>query len=156
MKKQTKQNLKLLIASLFAITALTILIIILLQRGDYGSAEVKNSVNITYQNLTDEEISFFEGVFFQVNPLYLYGQGEIIVTKNITAEGCGDCNGYNIGKGKKIYIKFYKNEEFLKRTISHELIHSYFRSEKGSEDKNHPLHQLIYSLGGQKVAFSTK
>lgn len=150
MNKQTKQNLKLIFASAFALTALVLLIVILVQK-DYGTAEVKNSINITYENLTDKEISFFEGVFFQVNALYLYEQGEIIVTKNITA--CEECTGYNIGKGRKIYIKFYQNEEFLKETISHEFAHTFLRSEKGDEDKNHPLHQIVYDLGRKKVAF---
>ena len=114
--------------------------------------DILSMINITYDGLNQSEIMFFESVFSQINPIYLYENEQIIVVKNIS-EYCDNCEGQNINKGEKIVIKFHRNEDYFKEIISHELLHTYIKFETGSEDKDHPLHRIVYDLGFKNVVF---
>ena len=114
--------------------------------------DIFSMINITYDGLNQNEIMFFESVFSQINPIYLYENEHIIVVKNIS-EYCDNCEGQNINKGEKIVIKFHRNEDYFKEIISHELLHTYIKFETGSEDKDHPLHRIVYDLGFKNVVF---
>lgn len=119
----------------------------------YGNVDIYKEANIHYENLTREEITFFEKIFSQINPLYLTDQGEIIVVKNISSY-CDHCAGVNFRGGKKIVIKFYRDENYMKEVISHELLHTYWKKGFPNDDDGlEPQHRIIYSLGENQVAF---
>lgn len=118
---------------------------------EYEDIEV-SELNIEYIDLSEEEIKFVESIFEDINPLYLYKQDEIIITKNMS-EWCDDCVGANIGHGSKVIIKYRNNEDSMKRTITHEFIHSYFSKNFGDTGIEDPQHAIIYDLGDKLVAF---
>lgn len=118
----------------------------------YEDVDIYSKVNLHYENLSNEDIIYFERVFNQINPLYLTDQGEIIVVENISSY-CDSCAGVNFGRNK-IVIKFYKDEDYLKEVVSHELLHTYWRRTFAfDENGDDPQHQIIYDLGRQQVAF---
>jgi hypothetical protein len=108
--------------------------------------------DLNYLNLTKDETITFEKIFNQLNPLYLTGQGEIYVVKNIS-KWCNDCNGANYGHGKKIYLQYNNNDMQIKRTLCHELLHSFFYKNLGESGEEDPYHAIIYNLARKDVCY---
>lgn len=115
--------------------------------GDYNTADsieyssnYTYEPNITYENLTMEQIIGIKEIMNQVKEIYLIEQDEIIFTNSNESLTNGR-NGVNYGNGRKIVIDYqtcYKsedknntekncgyNERYFKQTICHELLHSY-------------------------------
>ncbi len=95
--------------------------------------------NITYKNMTIEQIMEIKEIMSQVKPLYLNLQDEIVFDNSNASLGNG-LNGINSGNGKILVIDYQTeyndvngtlrntehNPKHLKYTICHELLHTYF------------------------------
>jgi len=102
-------------------------------------------------NISDEDIRYFKGVINQINPVFLTNQKKLFVRYSI-ADVCDKCSNYwglNKNDGEEIYIVFTRDEDRLKRTISHEFMHTYMYHDGGDS----PIHKVVYALGDQEVAF---
>lgn len=106
---------------------------------------ILDRINITYVNLTKNETINFENIFINIKEDYLVGNNNWIITKN-TSNYCENCNGQNRGKGREIIIKYRDDLTKIKRTICHELLHSFFIT--GNES-----HKLVYDIADYKTCF---
>jgi len=166
-RKQIEKELKIINVAFYLIFFFCLLLIILfffvfyqigLFNKKFLNSELQNKsvfeiTNLTYENLTDKEIDFFNSIFKDVNPIYLVNNHNIIITKNIT-NYCDDCEGVNKKDGELIAIKYLEDEGWLKEVICHELLHSFFLDDGEYSDGSYTLnHQIIYDLGEKFVCF---
>jgi len=109
-------------------------------------------VDITYENLTEEEINSFNSVFKDINYFYLKDNRVFRVVKNITRK-CNVCEekteGTNINKGEKILIEYTKNKKRLKTIICHEILHTYTLK----IDDNENVHKIVEDIAKKHVCF---
>lgn len=128
------------------------LYMVTVESDDFKSYDQSYDTEFIYLNLTEEEIEIVEGIMSQVNPIFMYQQQKIIFT-NETPSVCEDkCGGANVGRGREIYIMYHSDPYSLRKTIGHELMHTYMIGSKGS-DWEHPFHQIVFELARQEVVF---
>lgn len=130
---------------------------ILLQEKSIDNNEQQNPldiINITYEDLNESEIEFFESIFNNIKKEYLYKNNNWIIVKNMS-KYCDTCSGQNVGNGNKIIIKYREDIKSIKKTICHEVLHSYFSND--GEDENGeitPSHLIVYDVAKYKTCFN--
>jgi len=156
MKTQTYNKiLFLLVGILIGIIIISLLVFVLsyelpLNKNMRDIEEEHNTIkiNLTYQNLTEQEIINFNFIFKNIKEIYLTKNQNIIITKNMS-NFCDSCTGLNRGKGREIIIFYRENPFLLKRTICHELLHSYMI--RGNES-----HEIIYDVANYITCFENE
>lgn len=149
------------IVSSFAIAVLLLAFLYLVSDSVpmYSSGKVyKGEVDLPKLTFADdinpEEKKYFINVYDDLNILFLSGQKEVIVAKNISGyceEACQNQTtaGVNVGGGDRIIIKFEQNRKYLEDVICHELLHTYM-----PPSKSRPFtHDIIYLLGERGICF---
>ena len=116
------------------------------------------NITIKYDNLTEQEIDFTKSIIKDIKPDYLAYQRSITFTKEIDKE-CKSLtkpfcvvHGYNDNLGNN-YILFSRDEDTLRETLCHELLHTYFFPPSSRDPKGDPLHQIVYELGKKGVCY---
>ena len=131
-----------------AIIFSTVLIII---SKDYASSLEQEVVYIQYDGLSPLEIDNVKGIIDSLNPLYLKGHKSITITDDIKKHQAKEGVPYNksvggFNKGREIYIQNFKNLEWMKNVICHEILHSYIRS-------GEIAHEVVYDLADKGVCY---
>lgn len=150
--KNKRSNLRIELAIFLVVLSLIIFFVSFKVGYSREQDKLKFDKDIVYKGLTKEEINFFNNVLNQINPIYLTSQKKIIVAKNIS-DYCDSCSGSNYGHGTLIVLKYKEDEEYLKRIITHEFLHTYFIKNFGENGIEDPIHRIIYELSDKLVAF---
>ncbi len=145
------KNKTFLLALCLFVFSVSLLILTIFNSSEDGSYSYSYNFTLSYPDLNQEERSYVNAVFSQINPLYLTGHKEILIVRNMS-EYCDDCAGVNYGHGKKIVVLFRTDKSF-KRTICHELFHTWFKRDFPDEKEIHPEHQIIYDLADKGVCY---
>lgn len=114
---------------------------------------------IIFENLTEKELQIANHIVDSVDLAYLQGQKKIIITKsydNHCYDGLSGCvsrySGYNNGKGEMV-VFFSSSATALKRTLCHELLHTYMLGTNRDYDYSSPVHVVIKSLSDQNACY---
>lgn len=103
-------------------------------------------VKVSYINLTEKEIEEVKEILCDTSLIYLKRQKEIVFADNVT-EYCSkykngeryECVGINYGKGRIIYIRYNDDEDSLRATFCHELLHTSVVDKEKNQDYEEEL-----------------
>lgn len=116
--------------------------------GNYNSEENYNISKIEYEGLNKAEKKNVNNILSEVDKIYFVYTKKIKFTNNIT-QYCDDCNGRNYGDGNLVIVSYRDNLDGVKRTLCHELIHSFVIK----DNDNSTGHNLVYDLAEKGVCY---
>lgn len=133
--RKIKKELKTMkVLSLVFILSFIFIFYILVDTYHVNRLFLKKQLQVDTTQLNEEEKQIVENIFSEIKPIYLENQLEFIFTKDIASDyhretlfddGKGNrILGFNKKSGK-IYVLYHKNEYELRRTICHELLHTF-------------------------------
>ena len=119
----------------------------------YSLMPQEHKVTIDYGNLDQEQKEHVKSLLDEVKPEYLVIQKKISFTNDELPRMSNEANKFTAGlsdfKGKSI-IKYTEDENLLKSTICHELLHSFMRWDEYSHTIIKDLEQYNYCFKNSK------
>jgi len=157
MMKKRRVDIPLHLFVMFIITIVFLFILVLVQSYSYVYAysnyypEINDRTIVILDNLNETQEFHVESIIRETKPLYFSFVHQINVTSLNISHRCGnlECGGVFLRKDKEIVIEY--NAFGFKRTLCHEIIHSFVYS--NGEDWNEPIHDIVFDLSNEGVCY---